>query len=59
MDFYLKLKIGDDVELFNGTKGKITKKEFPTIEIDSENSFPQVFHWLNIKTVNNEVVTTS
>ena len=50
----IKLKIGDSVELFNGTKGHISDVNHGTalIEISNKNSYPQWFHMVNVKLLN-------
>jgi len=52
------LKIGDTVELYNGTIGSITALNIETyeIEISNPNSYPQWFHKMNIKTLNGKEV---
>jgi hypothetical protein len=48
----LELKIGDKVELWNGSKGEVTILNFPNITILNKNTYSQVFHRMNIKYVN-------
>lgn len=48
----LELKIGDNVELWNGSTGEVIGLEFPVITIHNKNSYPQEFHRVNIKYVN-------
>ena len=40
----LELKIGDKVELWNGSKGEVTILNFPNITILNKNTYSQVFH---------------
>jgi len=49
------LKIGDDIELWNGSTGEITELEFPNITISHKDTYPQTFHRMNIKRVNGVV----
>lgn len=50
----IKLKLGDSVELFNGTKGVITKINYENcnVEITGLCDYPQEFHKVNIKIIN-------
>ena len=48
----INLKIGDKVELWNGTTGEVFGLEFPMITISNPNSFTQKFHLMNLKFVN-------
>lgn len=52
------LKIGDEVELWNGTKGKIIylDKENYEINISLFKSYSEWFHKMNIKLLNNKEV---
>jgi hypothetical protein len=52
----IELKIGDKVELWNGTTGEVTELEFPAITIQNKNSYPQEFHRMNLKFVNGKLV---
>lgn len=52
----IELKIGDKVELWNGTIGEVIGFEFPTITIQNKNSYPQEFHRMNLKFVNGQLV---
>ena len=52
----LELKIGDKVELWNGSKGEVTILNFPNITILNKNTYSQVFHRMNIKYVNGILV---
>ena len=46
------LKIGDNVELWNGSFGEVVGLESPMITITNPNTYPQTFHKMNIKTIN-------
>lgn len=46
------LKIGDNVELWNGSFGEVVGLESPMITIINPNTYPQTFHKVNIKTIN-------
>ena len=52
----LELKIGDKVELWNGSKGEVTILNFPNITILNKNTYSQVFHRMNVKYVNGILV---
>ena len=52
----LELKIGDNVKLWNGSKGEVTILNFPNITILNKNTYSQVFHRMNIKYVNGVLV---
>jgi hypothetical protein len=52
----IELKIGDKVELWNGSKGEITILNFPNITILNKNTYSQVFHRMDIKVVNGLLV---
>jgi len=48
----LELKIGDKVELWNGSKGEVTILNFPNITILNKHTYSQVSHIMNIKYIN-------
>lgn len=52
------LNIGDEVELWNGTKGSIIALNLETYEVNisSPLSYPQWFHKMNIKMLNGKEV---
>ena len=52
----IELKIGDKVELWNGSKGEVTILNFPNITILNTNTYSQVFHRMDIKFVNGVLV---
>jgi hypothetical protein len=52
----IELKIGDKVELWNGSKGEVTILNFPNITILNKNTYSQVFHRMDIKFVNGILV---
>lgn len=51
-----ELKIGDNVEMWNGSRGNVSGLNYPMITISSENSYPQELHLMNLKFINNELV---
>ena len=52
----IELKISDKVELWNGSKGEVTILNFPNITILNKNTYSQVFHRMDIKSVNGVLV---
>ena len=52
----IELKIGDKVELWNGSKGEITILNFPKITILNTNTYSQVFHIMDVKLINGILV---
>ena len=55
------LKIGDTVECYNGTNGKVTyiDKQTYFIRVESVNNYPTDLHIQNIKRINNDLVFDS
>ena len=51
-----KMKKIDKVELWNGSKGEVTILNFPNITILNKNTYSQVFHRMDIKSVNGVLV---
>lgn len=52
----IKIKIGDNVALFNGTFGTVSNMDLATyqIEISGEHMYSTWSHILNVKTLNGE-----
>ena len=51
----VEIKIGDNVELFNGTKGTVSSLEWPMVVLSSSISYTQSFHKANIEKVNDVI----
>lgn len=51
----LELKIGDFVEMWNGSRGNVTKLKFPILEIEYQGSKEEI-HRVNIKKVNDLLI---
>lgn len=52
----IKLKIGDKIETWNGSKGEVSELNFPNISLTNSSSFTQEFHIMNIKFVNGKLI---
>ena len=52
----IELKISDKVELWNGSKGEVTILNCPNIILLNKNTYLQVFHRMDIKSVNGVLV---
>ena len=52
----IELKIGDKVELWNGSNGEITILNFPKITILNPKTYSQVFHIMDVKLINGILV---
>lgn len=52
----IKLNIGDSVELFNGTKGKVINIDKRIHQFELDDPFIVWFHIRNIKSVNEEII---
>lgn len=51
----LELKINDFVEMWNGSRGNVTKLKFPILEIEYQGSKEEI-HRVNIKKVNDLLI---
>ena len=51
----LELKIGDFIEMWNGSRGNVTKLKFPILEIEYQGSKEEI-HRVNIKRVNDLLI---
>lgn len=51
----LELKIDDFVEMWNGSRGNVTKLKFPILEIEYQGSKEEI-HRVNIKKVNDLLI---
>ncbi len=51
----LELKIDDFVEMWNGSRGNVTKLKFPILEIEYQGSKEEI-HRVNIKRVNDLLI---
>ncbi len=51
----LELKVGDFVEMWNGSRGNVTKLKFPILEIEYQGSKEEI-HRVNIKKVNDLLI---
>lgn len=51
----LELKIDDFVEMWNGSRGNVTKLKFPILEIEYQGNKEEI-HRVNIKRVNDLLI---
>lgn len=51
----LELKIDDFVEMWNGSRGNVTKLKFPILEIEYQGTKEEI-HRVNIKKVNDLLI---
>lgn len=48
----LELKIGDKVELWNGSFSEVSELNSPNVTLTNPNTYTQTYHKMNIKKVN-------